>query len=122
VDLARAARATGERRYADRFGALAASWIDGCAPGRGDGWKPYPTSLRVVNWIHALLLLGDRIEEAAAARIAASAAAQTAYLERRREYHLLGNHLLENAKALATAGLFFEGRGAGRWLRRAGCG
>src|SRR5207253_4210622 len=35
---------------------------------------------------------------------------------RRLEYHLLGNHLLANAKALVFAGAFFSGPEAGRWL------
>lgn len=25
-------------------------WIDENPPGVGNGWEPYPTSLRVVNW------------------------------------------------------------------------
>jgi uncharacterized heparinase superfamily protein len=32
------------------------------------------------------------------------------------EYHLLGNHLFKNAKALIFAGLFFCGRNADKWL------
>src|SRR5690606_19791001 len=30
-------------------------WIRGNAPAEGDGWEPYPVSLRVVNWIKFLL-------------------------------------------------------------------
>ena len=35
---------------------------------------------------------------------------------RKLEWHLLGNHLLANAKALIVAGLYFEGPEAERWL------
>lgn len=118
VDLAWTARLTGEQRYADRFVELASSWISRCTPGKGDGWEPYPVSLRIVNWIYALLLLGDRIDPAARDRIAASIAQQAAFLERRLEFHILANHLQKNLKALVVAGLFFEGAGAERWLRR----
>ena len=118
LDLAWAARATGERRFVDRFVDLATSWIAACPPGKGDGWEPYPVSLRIVNWIYALLLLGDRVDAADWERIGASVAVQTAYLERRLEFHILANHLLKNLKALVIAGLFFSGRDAERWLRR----
>lgn len=39
-------------------------------------------------------------------------------MSRRLEYHLLGNHLLANAKALVFAGLFFSGGQADSWLRK----
>src|SRR5690606_3223286 len=37
------------------------------------------------------------------------------WLERRIEWHLLGNHLFANAKALFIAGLYFQGPEANRW-------
>jgi uncharacterized heparinase superfamily protein len=37
------------------------------------------------------------------------------WLCKRLEYHLLGNHLLANAKALVFAGLYFDGRHAAHW-------
>jgi uncharacterized heparinase superfamily protein len=43
---------------------------------------------------------------------------QVRALEARLEHHLLGNHLLANAKALAFAGIFFEGDEAGQWLAK----
>ena len=42
-------------------------------------------------------------------------AVQARFLARRLEWHLLGNHLLANAKALVFAGLFFEGEEADAW-------
>jgi uncharacterized heparinase superfamily protein len=47
-----------------------------------------------------------------------SLAVQTRWLADRLEWHLLGNHLLANAKALVVAGLFFTGPEAERWLER----
>lgn len=86
------------------------AWIDANAPGSWPAWHPYPTSLRIVNWIRATAL-GLR----PAPRMIDSLAQQAAFLERNLEFHLGGNHLLENARALLVAGLYFEGPAAGRW-------
>lgn len=89
-----------------------ARWIRDNPPGQGAGWDAYPTSLRIVNWIK--WQLGGECFEASLE----SLATQARYLERRLEYHLLGNHLLSNAKALVFAGVFFTGPEADRWLER----
>ena len=68
-------------------------------------------SLRIVNWIK-WALAGNLL----AANTIHSLALQARYLARRSEYHLLGNHLLANAKALVFAGLFFAGEEADAWL------
>ncbi len=94
-----------------RGGALVSRWIAENPPGRGTGWEPYPVSLRVVNWIKWMLGEGRAAPEALA-----SLAVQARWLERRLETHLLGNHLLANAKALVFAGVFFAGPEAERWL------
>lgn len=90
--------------------ALVARWIAENPPAGGVGWTPYPTSLRIVNWIKAALDGFDLSAEALA-----SLAVQTRWLAGRLETHLLGNHLLANAKALVFAGLFFAGPEAARW-------
>jgi uncharacterized heparinase superfamily protein len=90
-----------------------ANWIRDNPPGNSDAWAPYPTSLRVVNWIK--WALGGAALEAPAIH---SLAMQVRTLSQRLEYHLLGNHLFANAKALVFAGLFFEGREADRWLEK----
>ena len=86
-------------------------WIEQNPARAGTAWDPYPTSLRIVNWIKLSsimgLLAGDIID---------SLAQQTRWLRQRLEYHLLANHLLVNAKALIFAGVFFEGPEAARWL------
>ncbi len=91
--------------------ALIERWIAENPPGAGAGWEPYPLSRRIVNWIQ-WALAGNRLPS----RAVESLAAQAAHLERNVEYHLLGNHLLVNAKALLFAGVFFTGAAAGRWL------
>lgn len=87
-------------------------WITDNPLGEGTGWEPYPTSVRMVNWIK--WMLGSGSEDAS---FRASLAQQARHLRRRLEYHLLANHLLANAKALAFAGVFFAGAEAEEWLR-----
>jgi uncharacterized heparinase superfamily protein len=118
LDLAWSYRLRGERRYADRFAELATGWVDAMPAGRGDGWEPYAVSLRAVNWMYALLLLGDALDAPTRRRLLASLAAQLGFLERRLELHILGNHLLKNLKALVLAGSLFDGAAAARWRTR----
>jgi uncharacterized heparinase superfamily protein len=91
--------------------ALVARWIAQNPPGHGNGWEPYPLSLRIVNWIKWALAGAPMAPE-----WLDSLAAQARWLARRLEWHLLGNHLFANAKALVFAGLFFEGAEADAWL------
>jgi uncharacterized heparinase superfamily protein len=90
---------------------LIARWIADNPPGRGTGWEPYPTSLRIANWIK-WALAGN----AGSSEFMHSLAVQARWLSRRLERHLLGNHLFANAKALVFAGLFFDGPEAASWL------
>ena len=82
---------------------LIENWIDNNQFSKGTGWEPYPTSLRIINWIKwhwSTRRLSDR------AMI--SLWNQVRWLESRPEFHLLGNHLFINAKALLYATVFFE--------------
>ena len=96
------ARGTWHRELLER-------WTAENPPGIGIGWQPYPLSQRIVNWIKWALAGGDL-----SPALVHSLAIQARYLSRRLEYHLLGNHLLSNAKALIFAGTFFSG--ADHWL------
>lgn len=89
---------------------LIARWIAENPPGKGNGWEPYPVSLRLVNWVK-WVLMGNTLDEEANA----SLAVQVRWLRRRLEIHLLGNHLWANAKALVFAGVYFRGTEADRW-------
>ena len=43
---------------------------------------------------------------------------QARWLNQNLEWHLLGNHILANAKALIFAGLYFEGKEADKLLKK----
>lgn len=96
---------------ADWHRALLRRWVSENPPGAGNGWEPYPTSLRIVNWIK-WALAGNALPP----ECVQSLAVQTRWLRQRLEHHLLGNHLFANAKALVFAGAFFVGPEADRWL------
>ena len=87
------------------------------------GWEAYPISLRIANWCMIFLgryraqTLGDgRFCDA----LWASICDQAEHLRRNLEWHLSGNHLLENAMALALVGSCFEHPVAEAWFER-GC-
>ncbi len=103
------AEGAGERQEWHRV--LIARWIADNPPGCGNGWEPYPLSLRIVNWIQWIL-----VGHPPQLSWMHSLAVQARHLARRLEWHLLGNHLFANAKALVYAGLFFDDPEAERWL------
>ncbi|MEL7161940.1 MAG: hypothetical protein AAFN92_14355, partial [Bacteroidota bacterium] len=74
---------------------LIAAWIAKEATHR-DGWEPYPISLRLVNWLQYFRKEGKGVPPA----VHASVGRQYRALVRKIEYHLDGNHLLENLLAL----------------------
>ena len=77
----------------------------------GNGWEPYPSSLRIVNWVKSFLS-GITPNQA----IVNSLAQQADFLSQNLERHILGNHLFVNAKALIFAGTFLEGKEAESWF------
>ncbi len=89
-------------------------WIEDNRPGEGNGWEPYPVSLRIVNWIRYCLEGHEPAEH-----WTHSLAVQARWLRRKVEWHLLGNHLMANAKALLFAGLYFDGPEAVSWREEA---
>ena len=92
---------------------LLKSWIDENKLGKGVGWEPYPTSLRIVNWIK-WHLLGSKLSDIQKN----SLALQAQWLSKRIEWHILGNHLFSNAKALVFSGLFFSNKETEIWLKK----
>ena len=118
ADLAWAYRLTGQERFVRRLEELATGWIEATAGGGGDAWHPYPVSVRVQNWVRALLLAGDGLRPAARETLTASLAAQLGLLERRLEWQVLANHLLKNLCALLLGGACFAGAAAERWRSR----
>jgi len=92
---------------------LIKNWISKNTIGKGIGWDPYPTSIRIVNWIK-WYLQGNKLSDASLK----SLALQTSWLNKQIEWHILGNHLFSNAKALIFAGLFFSGKQSEIWLKK----
>lgn len=87
-------------------------WIRENPTGMGNGWEPYPLSIRIVNWIKWAITHAP-INQA----VLNSLQLQSEYLSQSLEYHLGGNHLLANAVALTIAGLHFNGEPAQRWTQ-----
>jgi hypothetical protein len=97
---------------------LVEQWIAGNPPSDprvyNDAWHPFCISRRLPAWF--LLWQVGPPPEKASGRILESMFLQARFLADHLEWDLGGNHLLENAKALALAGAFFEGPEAQRWL------
>ncbi len=91
---------------------LIRDWLLSNPPVEGEGWEPYPVSLRIVNWIKSELADHRALENLGRECLAL----QARFLRSRLEWHLLGNHLFANAKALVFAGLYFEGPESEDWL------
>tara|TARA_Y100001968_G_scaffold324444_1_gene363751 strand:+ start:155 stop:1789 length:1635 start_codon:yes stop_codon:yes gene_type:complete len=81
------------------------NWIENNQYGRGLGWEPYPTSLRLVNLIKAFLNGNDYSENQYK-----SIFLQLYHLKNNLEHHLLGNHYFSNIKALLFGGVLFNDR------------
>lgn len=73
--------------------------------------EPYPVSLRVMNVIRFL-----HAQEMPDAKLQQWIYAEINYLSKNLEYHLLGNHLLENGFAILMAGYYF---GQENWIQKA---
>ncbi len=78
-------------------------WIEQNTEGIGNGWEPYPTSLRIVNTLKAWLG-GLSLDM----NIFKSIFYQSSFLSNNLEKHLLGNHYFVNLKALFFAGVIFK--------------
>lgn len=68
-----------------------------------DGAEPYPLSLRLMNWVKFISLhqIEDKIIDSAVLQ-------QLVLLRKNMEFHLLGNHLLENAFALFWGAVYIQ--------------
>ena len=92
---------------------LIQGWINDNPVGYGLGWESYPMSLRIVNWIK-WSLINTELKK----KWLDSLAIQTRFLNKNLEYHLLGNHLFSNAKALIFSGIYFQGSEANSWYQQ----
>lgn len=76
----------------------------------------YPTSLRIVNWIFFINNYNVNLKKNNI--ILLTLFNHSNILYNNIEYHLLGNHLFKNAKALIFAGLFFKSKTSDKWLKK----
>ena len=88
-------------------------WIAENPPVFGNGWEPYTLSLRIVNWIKWLSRREKPYPE-----ILRSLEQQSSVLSQQLEYHILGNHLFANAKALVFAGASLKTENAAGYLQK----
>ncbi|MDA9729440.1 heparinase II/III family protein [SAR86 cluster bacterium] len=93
---------------------LVNSWIDKNINFLRSAWDPYPISLRTVNWIKWLVYFDLDPPK----KIKNNLILQADYLYKNLEYHLGGNHLISNAKALIFLGILFSGKKARIWYEK----
>jgi hypothetical protein len=74
------------------------------------GLEPYPVSIRLINTIRFISRHKLYIQE-----LQKNIEAEANFLSQRIEFHLLGNHVLENAFALLLAGAFFDNK---QWINK----
>lgn len=100
--------------HVDKLVNLFERWRNENPPCEGIAWEPYPLSLRIVN----LIKWFSRQPDVVRAEWLPNLEMQINALYQQIEYHILGNHLFVNGKALVFAGTYFEGPHADRWLEK----
>ncbi|WP_368881697.1 heparinase II/III family protein [Shewanella algae] len=86
-------------------------WIAGNPPSFGNGWEPYPLSLRLVNlikWLSCQSIVEQHWLDSLMQQVSA--------LAQQVEYHILGNHLFANAKALTFVGCYIDSEDVDQYL------
>ena len=122
VVLARAYRASGERRYAEAVLEQIDSWLRSCPFGWGMNWRsPLEISIRLINWVWSLdliresgLLTGDL-----RARVLSSVHLHAREISRKYSAgSSANNHLIGEAAGVFVASCYFHGLDpTGRWRR-----
>lgn len=88
-------------------------WISENPPCSGNGWEPYPISLRLVNWVKWC-----SVQPQVSPKHLQSMLEQANVLTQQLEYHILGNHLFANAKALTFVGAYLQGENSAQLLEQ----
>lgn len=86
-------------------------WIDRFItelPSNRIGLAPYPIALRNINWIKFICLHDAEITEERRKLWNDTLYSQYSLLEKKLEFHLLGNHLLEDAYSLFIGSVYFR--------------
>lgn len=119
-DLGVASLITSDEKYYNSYKLLVTSWIKQNMIGIGDGWHPYTVSLKIVNWIYSYYIFESFLNKDLEFKneLMKYIYCMAKYLKYNLEYHVLGNHLLENGRALLFAGLFFGDKLSNDWLEK----
>lgn len=89
-------------------------WTQENPPCQGNGWEPYPLSIRLVN----LVKWYSRSCQPLVPSTGEILGMQAQALMQQIEYHIGGNHLFINGKALLFIGAFFKGKQADVWINK----
>ena len=89
---------------------LMESWVDNNLIGKGVGWEPYPTSIRIINFLK-FHLSGRKLSR----KVTESIYIQAHHLSQDIEKHILANHIFTNLKALLFAGIVFDNK---KWINK----
>lgn len=92
---------TGDNRYRKKINDILMDWYENGSK-ENDSNQPYTISLRVVNQLIVCEAVDDK------QRLYDSIYAQYKYLINHQEKHLLGNHYLENLKAIVICSIVFN--------------
>jgi uncharacterized heparinase superfamily protein len=107
LDLARAARASGDARYRARCLALMWSWSAEATIGRPgfakDSWNARAAATRLVNWALAAAVLGLDPDAEDGRFVAHAVSLHTLFLRENLEWDVRANHLLRDAVGLVFA-------------------
>lgn len=102
----------------DHCAAMISDWIQRNPAASGDGWEPYPVSLRLVNWIR---FFNDRLRagDVLSTSWMQSLMQQGEWLHRNLEHHIRANHLLKNLVAMLWFCVFMHNQPRYKgWLKR----
>lgn len=86
------------------------NWIQDNPIGEGNGWEPYPSSLRIVNWIFFFDAFYTYFDEDIEFKqeFINSLMKQIMLVRFLKETHILANHYLTNIKALVISACYFD--------------
>ena len=103
-------RETKDEKYYTCFRDYCERWIsDNADEKRGDGWHPYTISLRLTNlWICLDGLEGRVGRSGIFSETDRQHVCPVSASQKKLELHLLGNHYLENLKAVMLGALYFK--------------
>lgn len=112
VDIAILYKENGDKKYLQFIIANLKSWIKSnnfsFSYYDEDNWNAYVVSNRIINWIKIYSMIADDLPEEFKKELLFNLNFQTIYLSKNLEFHLKGNHLIENGFALLFAAYFFN--------------